>query len=104
MTGAQPWMAGSSWPRELDQVPAIAVQVLEHGHGAVGRLLGLADEAHTLRAHRLIVAPEVVGLQEQEHAAARLIADECLLLGRRGAGKEDGRRSLASAGRRDEHP
>ncbi len=50
---------------------------------------GRADEADAGRAVGGIVAIEIVGGEEQEDAAARLIADEARLLGRGGAGEED---------------
>jgi hypothetical protein len=51
-----------------------------------------------------MVAVEVVGLEEQEDAAAGLIADEGLLPGRGGAGEEDGGGALRRAGRSDKDP
>ena len=72
---------------ELHQVPGVAVEVLEHGDLAVGLLGRRADEADALGGEVGIVAPEIVGLQEQEDAPARLVADEGLLLRRRGAGE-----------------
>ena len=63
-----------------------------------------ADESDAAGAIGFVVAPEVVGLQEQENAPARLVADEDLLLRRGGAGEEEGRGLVARAGRRDERP
>ena len=99
--GAAGGQAASS---ELNEIPEVAVEVLEHGDCAIGLLGGRADEADTFGSHSVIVAPEIVGAQEQKDAPARLVADEGLLLGRRGAGEEEGGGVLARAGRRDEHP
>ena len=48
------------------------------------------------------VAPEIVGVQEQENPPARLVADERFLLRRGGAGEEERGGAGRSAGRRDE--
>jgi hypothetical protein len=96
-------LEGIRWG-QLNQVPEVAVEVLEDCHGAVGVGGGRADEAHAPRAEGAIVAPEVVRLEEQENAPARLVADEGLLLRRGGAGKEEGDAAGAGAGRGDEHP
>jgi hypothetical protein len=50
----------------LHQIPQIAVEVLEHGDLAVGLLGRRADEADALGGEVGIVAPEIVGLQEQK--------------------------------------
>src|SRR5256885_874276 len=91
----------SSWPAaeaarlrpstrrmRLDEIPQIAVEVFEHGHGAVGLALGVLHKAHAARAVGLEVAQAVVGLQEQEHAPARLVAHARGLFLIRGAGQQ----------------
>ena len=51
-----------------------------------------------------MVACEIVGGEEQEHAPARLIADERGLLRGRGAGEEEGGGVLGRAGGADGDP
>jgi hypothetical protein len=59
----------------LDQVPEIAVEIGEHRNRAVGFMARLFLEKHALRQHRLVVAGEIIRLQEQKDAAASLVAD-----------------------------
>jgi hypothetical protein len=51
-----------------------------------------------------MIAIEIIGGEEQEDAAARLIADKGRLLGRGGAGEEDRGGVLGRAGRTDGDP
>ena len=89
---------------ELHQVPQVAVEILEHGDVGVRLLGGRADEADAAGAVGFVVAVEIVRLQKQKDAPARLVTDEGLLLRRGGAGEEEGGGGGARAGRRDEHP
>jgi len=73
----------------LDQVPEISIQIFADGDGAVGLIFGLADEFDLVRAEGAVVAPEVVGVKEEEDAASRLVADAGGLLGCGGAGEEE---------------
>ena len=50
---------------ELQQIPQVAVQVFEHGDGAVTFFCGIADKDHALAREFPIIPPEVVGLEEQ---------------------------------------
>jgi hypothetical protein len=59
---------------ELHQVPEVAVEVLEHGDGAVGVLGRRADEADAAGAEGGVVPAEIVGAKEEEDVPARLIA------------------------------
>src|SRR4051812_47439354 len=68
---------------DLDEIPKVTAEVLEHGDRAVGRRLRLAHEPDASGAIGFVVAVKV-RLQEQENAPARLIADEGLLLRRGG--------------------
>src|SRR6185503_701571 len=88
----------------LHQVPQIAVQIREHRHAAIGRVDRRADEAHAFGEERRIVAFEIVGVEEEEDAPARLVADERRLLPSRGAGEEERGAAPAGAGRGDQHP
>lgn len=88
----------------LDQIPAVAIEILEHRDDAIGLLGGRADEADALRHHRPIVAPEIVGGEEQQHPSPRLIPDEARLIRRRGPGEEDRGGPLPRAGRADGDP
>src|SRR5262249_50910698 len=67
-------------PFRLDQVPQVAIQNAKYGNGAI-RLLGrFANKHYIAGLIELVVAPEVVGVEEQEHTAAGLVADAGLLL------------------------
>src|SRR5690606_31916400 len=60
------------------------------------RLLSwLAFENDTLRTIAMVVPPEVVSVQEQEHAPARLIPNARFLLGRRGTCQQQATPSVA---------
>lgn len=87
---------------ELQQVPQVAVEVGEHGHHAVVGLFGLADEFDPFRGHGIVVAPEVVGVEEEEHPSAGLVADEGLLF-RLGRARQQ-QRGAFSTRWRDHHP
>ena len=50
----------------LHQIPQIAVEVFEDGDGAVGVNGGRAHKADAAGAEGVVVAPEIVCLQEQE--------------------------------------
>jgi hypothetical protein len=91
----------NSAPR-LHKVPPVTVQILAHGHCTVGLFLRLADEDDAPRPARLVISPEVVGMQEQEDAAASLIADHYGLFISRRASKEQP--ALARARRRNDDP
>src|SRR5687768_2185252 len=56
----------------LHQIPPVAVQVEEDSDGAVLLLPWLFRESHAPPLHVLVVPPEVVGLEEQEHPAPGL--------------------------------
>src|SRR6185312_16539319 len=85
----------------LDQVPRIAVEILEHRHRAIGLVPWLFAENHAFFQHGAMVAPEIVGLQEEEYAAARLPADCGLLIGIGGTGEQQRRPFVA---RRHDNP
>src|SRR5262245_16046052 len=87
---------------QLNQVPEVAVEVLEDGDGPVGSLLWVADERDPGRAHPVEVPPEIVRAKEEEDAAARLTADEAFLLRTRGACQED--RRTRRSWRRNQDP
>src|SRR5215211_6530310 len=48
----------------LEQIPTIPVQVLEHRHRPVGLHLRITNERDAECGHAMVVAPEVVGLEE----------------------------------------
>src|SRR5262245_1765592 len=68
-------------PLRLDEVPQIAVEVGEHSNGAVGFMPWRLLEDDAFGLHGRMVTGEVVGLQEEENAAAGLVADPRALLG-----------------------
>ena len=72
----------------LVKIPTVAVDVLKHNDHPVFLLSRLLAEVDALRFHGVIVAPEVVTLQEQEYPAAALVANEAFLSLVRSTGQE----------------
>jgi hypothetical protein len=64
----------------LEEIPEVAIEVSEHSDRAVGLLLRLANKDDAPALVQVIVAPEVIGIQEQEHASSGLISDSRSLL------------------------
>ena len=88
----------------LDQVPPVAVNVLEDGDDPVRLGPRRLDEADTLAFVSGVISREVVRFQKQEHATATLIADCNALplpfcLGRKQAGTCASAPAIASATR-----
>ena len=94
--------AGLRLDLALDQVPQISVKIFEDCDRAVGFILGWADEFYVVGLKRTVVAPEVVGVQEEKDTAAGLISDARGLFGSRGLSEQE-RRSRGT-GRRNQHP
>lgn len=67
---------------DLQQIPQVSIQILEHRDHPVRLFLRLADESDSLRDHLVIVSPEIVGVEEEEHSPACLIPDKRFLLRR----------------------
>src|SRR3569832_966738 len=88
----------------LYQVPERAVEILEHRHRAVRSLTGLAHEFDAGSLVGVEVAPEIIGVQEQEHSPSRLVADARDLLGIDAARQQQPGPLARSAGRLDDHP
>ncbi len=88
----------------MHEIPEIAVQILEHRDLAVILGSGLADEVDAGFCVGGVIAGEIVGGEEQEDAAAGLVADRLRLFGRGGAGEEDGGGVLQSVGWPDGDP
>src|SRR5437764_2032760 len=65
---------------QLDQVPAIPIEVIEDRNDPIRLLTRLFAEPDASGSIGLIVAPEIVGVQKQEYAAAGLIPDPSQLL------------------------
>ena len=85
----------------LDQVPAVAVKVLEHRHSPIGFATRRLEETDARAQHPAVVALEVVGLQEQHHPAAALVADAGGLVRTDRLGQQEAR---AAAAGRHHHP
>lgn len=83
-------IGNNSW-RRLQEVPEVAVKILEHGDGAVLFLFWLAHEDDAFRQIGAVVAPEVVGVQEEEYTAPGLVSDPRGLLGTDGTREEQAR-------------
>ena len=64
-------MTGLRRPQRANsnQIPAIAIEILEHGDLAVRRVDRLPNELYALGQHRLMVAIEIVRLEEQDRLA-----------------------------------
>src|SRR5690348_17300800 len=86
----------------LNEIPQVAVEVLEDRNGAIGCLLRLPDESYPARSHRVVITPEIVGLEKQEDAAAGLVPD-CGDLGQGRCARQEERRA-GRTGRRHDHP
>ena len=65
----------------LQEIPLVAVEVFEDGDGAVGFLAGRFEEMDAAGLVGFVVAPKVVGVEEEKNATAGLIADGEGLLG-----------------------
>jgi hypothetical protein len=59
----------------LKEIPLVAVEIFEDGNGAVGFLTRSFEEVYAGGLHEAIVAPEMIGVKEEEDAAGGLIAD-----------------------------
>jgi hypothetical protein len=88
--------------RKLQEVPQVSVEVFKDGDGAVGLFARFANKGNVFGAQGAVVAPEIVGMEKEEDAAARLPADELFLLGGGGAGEKQA--GFFGAGGSDEHP
>src|SRR5262245_53549515 len=81
----------------LQEVPEVAVEVREDGDRPVRFVLRRPDEGHAPGRVGVIVAPEIIGVEEESNSPAGLIADPRLLLGCRRAGEEEA--AFRAAGR-----
>lgn len=63
----------------LDQVPAIAPQILENDYAAIWLLPRRFHEAHAAVPKTMIIAVKIGRLEKQENSSATLIADRRLL-------------------------
>jgi hypothetical protein len=77
--------------RELEKVPQVSVEVFKDGDGAVGLLPRFANKANAFPDQRVVVAPEIVGMEKEEDTAAGLMADKLLLFGSGGSGEKEAR-------------
>ena len=72
----------------LNQVPLIAVEILEHDDSSKCLSSGTLDELHSRRHHPLILHVEVTSMKKEANETAGLISDPRLLGRRRSAGEE----------------
>ena len=63
----------------FDQIPSVAIEVLEDSHDAIRFMARCLNEADTLLRIGKMVAGEVVRFEKQEHSTAALIADRFTL-------------------------
>src|SRR5688572_33221298 len=87
-----PARSRSMWLRTLvwsgrDEVPQVAVEILEDGNRAIVCDGRFAVELDPALDHVAIVAPEVIRPQEESHPAARRVAHERRLSGLRRGGE-----------------
>ena len=66
--------------RRAEEVPLVAVQVLEDRDMAIGLGAWRREELNTRVRHSLVGGEEVVHAQEETHATCELAADQRLLL------------------------
>src|SRR5688572_9026100 len=102
-----PARSRSMWLRTLvwsgpDEVPQVAVEILEDGNRAIVCDGRFADELDPALDHVAIVAPEVIRPQEESDPAARLVAHERRLSWLRRAGEEQA--GASRAGRSNDDP
>src|SRR3954470_17605325 len=65
----------------LNQIQQIAVEVFENSDNTVALRARVADKLDPIRLVCMVVAPEIVGVQEKEYASASLITHaRCLFL------------------------
>src|ERR1700761_1323656 len=83
------------------EVPAVAGDVEEDGHPAVGLVARLGDELHAGRRHPPVRGVEVLDLEEEADAPGDLVTDGCGLALAVRAGQQDAR---LGAGRPDDEP
>lgn len=65
----------------LDEIPQIPIQIFKDSYRAVGGVLGFPNEAYSGLEHLIVVAPKVIGAEEEEDSPSRLVPDERGLLG-----------------------
>src|SRR5262245_6333613 len=65
----------------LDQVPLVAVEVLEHGNRTIGLMPRRLEEDDAVPSQALVVAGEVIRFEEEADSAAGLVADTGPLFG-----------------------
>src|SRR5678810_535510 len=75
----------------LEEVPEVPPGITEDRDRAVRLLRRFANEDDALAPERAVVAGKIVGVQEQEDPAARLVADTAGLLGTGCARQEEPR-------------
>lgn len=63
----------------FDQIPSVAIKVLENGHDAIRFMARLLDEPDAPLGVGEVVTGEVIGFEEQEHPTATLISDRSTL-------------------------
>jgi hypothetical protein len=72
----------------LDEIPTVAVEILKDSNSAVRLVTRRLDETHASAPHALMVAGEVIRVEEQEHSPSRLVADSLPLRISGGTGQE----------------
>ncbi len=75
--------------RRLDQIPLIAIQIDEDSHHAVAFGPRRLNEPDTTLHHFGVIAPEIIGLEEEENSASGLIANPCRLFGGSGLRQQE---------------
>ena len=86
----------------MNEVPFVAVKVFKDGDCAVGFLARRFEETDATGLIRVIVAPEIVGVQKEKDASAGLVADGEGLFRDSGLGEKE--RSSTGIGGSDQEP
>ena len=86
----------------LQKIPTISIGIDKDRNGTVNLMARLFHKAHAAGKHRLIIAMEIVGMQEKSDTAAGLVADGKALLFTIGLGEQKG--ATVSAPRLDHQP
>ncbi len=63
----------------LVKIPTVAIEVFKNHNQPILFLSGSSQNVTHFRFHGLVVVPEIIALQEQEHSAAALITNKAFL-------------------------
>src|SRR5688500_3621760 len=67
-------------PHRAEQIPAISLQVEEHGYLAIGLRPWCRHEHHPRGTHPRVRCREIIGAEEEAHPPGKLLPDDQLLM------------------------